>query len=464
MYNFYRLGFIYRFCKDVRSPAMSVQESRKHMMNRPRTIAVTGGKGGVGKTSVALNLALMLARNKKRVLLLDGDTDLANVSIMLGLYPERTLANVVAGDCSLEDILLRADYGLHIVPGASGVQECMEMSPEDSFRILRALSLLEKRYDYVITDTAAGLQPAGLHMIAAAELACVVVTPDPASLTDAFSLIKVLKRRGYRRTPSVIINMAQGASQARSVFQRLDSAARRHLQCPLHYMGGIWRDETLRQSVLNQKPVALLPLSDPSCRQFSTLADMVDVRLAQLPARKAGIAAYWHSVSRRQPEAAPIPAPEVAAPAMTPKERCLKAVAELEDVLGQTQENPVLRYDVFMRLFALLGRTPDSDAIEIVQTGLGSIAWEGLNAGQREHLAEHLRHLADGILAADDSADEASEENHSSPPRSVLPEPSYDRISFGDQDKLVRALREQPSDISLDQLLRALVNKENNNG
>ncbi|SHK75752.1 MinD-like ATPase involved in chromosome partitioning or flagellar assembly [Marinobacter antarcticus] len=437
---------------------MSVQEPRKHKMSPPRTIAVTGGKGGVGKTSVALNLALTLARQEKRVLLLDGDTDLANVSIMLGLYPERTLANVVAGECRLEDILLEADFGLHIVPGASGVQECMDMEPEDSFRILRALSKLESRYDYVITDTAAGLQPAALHMIAAAELACVVVTPDPASITDAFSLIKVLKRRGYRRTPSVLINMAQGASQARSVFQRLDSAARRHLQCSLHYMGGIWRDETLRQSVLNQRPVALLPVSDPSCRQFSTLADMLDVRLSQSPARKAGIAAYWHSVSKRQParkQKADTAAPAVA----SPRERCLQAVGELEAVFGQAPESALLRYDAFTRLFALLGRTPDSDTVEIIQAGLGAIDWEPLVPEQREHLAAHLRHLADEIWVSSDASE--SEQESSQP---VLPEPFYDRISFGDQDKLVRVLKEQPSDISLNNFLRSLAGKENNDG
>ena len=435
---------------------MSAQDTRKYKTNPPRTIAVTGGKGGVGKTSVALNLALTLARHEKRVLLLDGDTDLANVSIMLGLYPERTLANVIAGECRLEDILLEADFGLHIVPGASGVQECMDMEPEESIRILRALSKLESRYDYVITDTAAGLQPVSLHMIAAAELACVVVTPDPASLTDAFSLIKVLKRRGYRRTPSVLINMAHGVSQARSVFQRLDSAARRHLQCSLHYMGGIWRDETLRQSVLNQRPVALLPPSDPSCRQFETLADMLDVRLSQLPPRKAGIAAYWHSVSKRSPgrkQKADAAAPAAA----SPRERCLQAVGELEAVFGQAPENAMLRYDAFTRLFALLGQTPNSDIVEIIQTGLSAIDWEILAPDQREHLATHLRHLADEISLTPDAV--KSEQGASQP---ALPEPFYDRVSFGDQDKLVRVLKEQPSDISLNQFLRSLAGKENN--
>ncbi|MBK1872790.1 AAA family ATPase [Marinobacter sp. 1-3A] len=438
---------------------MSAQQSPIRKANPPRTIAITGGKGGVGKTSVALNLALTLARQDKRVLLLDGDTDLANVSIMLGLYPERTLAHVVAGECRLEDILLEVSYGLHILPGASGVQECMDMAPEDSFRILRALSMLERRYDYVITDTAAGLQPTGLHMIAAAELACVVVTPDPASLTDAFSLIKVLRRRGYKRTPSVLINMAQGASQARSVFQRLDAAARRHLECSLHYMGGIWRDETLRQSVLNQKPVALLPQSDPSCRQFGTLADMLEVRLTQLPGRKAGIAAYWHSVSKRQQTREQ--KPEVTKPSVSPRDRCLKAVAELEAVLGPVSDNAMLRYDVFMRLFALLGRTPDNDTIEIIQTGLSAIAWEGLNREQREHLAAHLRHLAEEISPPDtDMPPGDSSALAQSLPQPVLPEPFYDRISFGDQENLVRVLKEQPSGISLSQLLRSLVDEE----
>lgn len=419
----------------------------KNTIRRPRTIAITGGKGGVGKTSVALNLALTLARGNKRVLLLDGDTDLANVSIMIGLYPQQTLAHVMAGESRLEDILLKTNYGLHIIPGASGVQECMDMHPSDSLRVLRELSRLESRYDYVIIDTAAGLQATGLHMIAAAQLACVVVTPDPASLTDAFSLIKVIRRRGYKRTPSILVNMAQGVSQARSVFQRLDSASQRHLGISLHYMGGIWRDETLRQSVMNQRPVALLPVTDPSCRQFHTLTDMLNVRLSQLPAGKAGIAAYWHQASSRHWKAR-----EAAEPSkqMSPRERCVNAAVELETVLVQSPENAMLRYEIFTRLFKLLGSKLDSDAVEIIQTGLGSLPWEHMSNEHKQNLAVHLRHLADDI-APEQVAAAASDRA-----LSTLPEPVYDRISFGEQDRLVRALKEQPSDISLDQLLRSL--------
>lgn len=421
-------------------------------MRHPRTIAITGGKGGVGKTTVALNMALALASQGKRVLLMDADTDLANVSIFVGAYPSRTLADVVEGRCELADIILETHFGLHIVPGASGVQACMELSSERSRPLLQGLHTLEHRYDYVLIDTASGLQSVALHMIAATEMACVVVSPDPASLTDAFSLLKVLKRRGYRRVPSVVVNMAQGASQARSVFQRLNGASQRHLNWSLHYLGGLWRDETLRQSVINQRPVTLLPASDPSCRQFHSLVEMLSVQLGLLPPRKHGIAAYWHRAARQQPptrEKKPAANPEPA----SSRERCMAAMDELESALAQTEGDDVLRYEAFSRLFALLGRNPGADVVEILQTGLASVDWEKWTRAERATLAQHLRHFA-GELAATEPA-ESLVAMRPVPPN----EPLYDRIVFGEQEQLVRALREKPADVSLDELLRSLAGK-----
>ncbi|NMT64187.1 AAA family ATPase [Marinobacter orientalis] len=431
----------------------------KQNQSQPRTLAITGGKGGVGKTSVALNLSLTLAREGHRVLLLDGDTDLANVSIMLGRYPTRTLANVMAGECHLRDVIMEAEWGLHIIPGASGVEQCVEMAADESLRILKALSRLEKAYDYVIIDTASGLQKTGMHMIAAAELACVVVTPDPASLTDAFSLIKLLLRRGYRRTPSVLVNMAQGASQARSVFQRLEAAAQRHLGVKLHYLGAIWRDETLRQSVLNQRPVALMPTSDPSCRQFRTLADMLNVRLRQLTPRKAGIAAYWHRVSSAP--AAPVPSirPDEQRPPPDPASECKRLINDIGKLLADNSDATLLRDEAFTGFFALLGRTMDADTIEILQKGLAALDWERLGKDQRIHLATHLRHIAAEIDPGPDQSGSGQDSAQREAPGTERI-PYYDRISFGDQSRLVRALREQPSDISLDQLLRSLTDTD----
>jgi MinD-like ATPase involved in chromosome partitioning or flagellar assembly len=447
---------------------MTDRTSAPQARRQPRTLAITGGKGGVGKTSVAINLALTLARDGSKVLLLDGDTDLANVSIMLGRYPQRTLADVITGSSSLQDVIMTADYGLDIVPGASGVDQCIDMEASASLRVLKALSQLEKRYDYVITDTASGLQPTGMHMIAAAELACVVVTPDPASLTDAFSLIKLLVRRGYRRTPSILVNMAQGASQARTVFQRLEGAAQRHLGISLHYLGGIWRDETLRQSVLNQRPVALLPESDPSCRQFRSLSDMLNVRFRQISPKKAGIAAYWYRVSgKRQPA---MSAPAIAPPApSTPEavaesdsQACQNKIGEISDLIAASGEASLLRYDAFNQFFALLGRTMDEDAVEILQTGLASLPWENMGEDQRRQFATHLRHLATEMEPVSHAAAPAPPatpaDTHSGQ------EPYYDRVSFGEQSRLIRALKEQPSDVTLDQLLRSLSRTDNNQG
>jgi len=445
---------------------MTDRTSAPQARRQPRTLAITGGKGGVGKTSVALNLALTLARDGSKVLLLDGDTDLANVSIMLGRYPQRTLADVMAGTSSLEDVIMTAEYGIHIIPGASGVDQCVDMEAADSLRVLKALSQLEKRYDYVITDTASGLQATGMHMIAAAELACVVVTPDPASLTDAFSLIKLLIRRGYRRTPSILVNMAQGASQARTVFQRLEGAAQRHLGISLHYLGGIWRDETLRQSVLNQRPVALLPESDPSCRQFRSLSDMLNVRFRQISPKKAGVAAYWYRVSGKgkvaepsavsEPSASTQSAPTSSEPEAVPEsdiQACQRLIGDLSELIAASGDASLLRYEAFNRFFALLGRTMDEDTVEILQTGLASLPWENLNQDQRRQFATHLRHLAREVEPVSAAARASAPTPPAASPRQ---EPYYDRISFGEQSRLIRALKEQPSDITLDQLLRSL--------
>lgn len=424
----------------------------KQVSRQPRILAITGGKGGVGKTSVALNLGLILAREGQRVLLLDGDTDLANISVMLGQYPIRTLEHVLDRECALDDVIMKAPFGLHIIPGASGVQRCMEMGATDSFDLLKALAALERRYNYVLIDTAAGLQPVVLHMIAAAAMACVVVTPEPTSLTDAFSLIKVLKRRGYQRTPSVLVNMAQGASQAQSVFQRFSAALQRHLGLRPHYLGAIWRDETLRQSVTSQRPVALMSESDPSCRQFRILADMVKVRLDQLPQRKAGIAAYWYQTARRAGRSEKPPA--LAADATT---QARQLVSRLGELLDEQPAPAMLRYETFTAFFALLGCKMDDDAIEIIQTGLGALDWESMTLEQRKHFAVHLRHLA-GQIAPETRP--PTKPGVASEPR-VEPrmEPHYDQVIFGDQARLLQALREQPSDVSLDRFLRSLADK-----
>ncbi len=397
---------------------------------RPDIVALTGGKGGVGKTSVAVNLALTLARQGRRVLLLDADTDLANVSILLGLYPTRTLEHAMAGECRLADVIQEGPFGLHIIAGASGVQRCMDLDIGDAEGVLRELAGMERAYDTILIDTASGLRPAALHMIAASSLACAVITPDPASLTDAFSLLRVLQRRGYRRTPGVVVNMAAGASQARSVYRRFAGATRRHLGMDVDYIGAIWRDESIRQSVELQRPVATLSESDPSSRQFVTLSDQLLGHLSRLPARKAGLAAYWYHRSRRQQEASgqalPAPAsgsadarPDGNVPTGhgtqvaqddTPDARCRALFADLERLLSEQPGDARLRQEALRGASALLSRMASSEPeLPSLPQGTG---YSKADFGSQDALLERLKSQpdsvrVDGFLAAlSNTADE----------------------------------------------------------
>lgn len=422
------------------APSDSDLPLRSSGLRQPRIVAITGGKGGVGKTSVAVNLALSFARRGQKVLLLDGDTDLANVSILLGQYPSKTLEQVLDGQCTFDDVIMKADFGLHVIPGASGVERCMDLGRDEVFPVLRDLATLEKRYDLILIDTASGLQPTALHMVATAMLACVIITPDPASLTDAFSLLRVLQRRGYKRTPGVIVNMARGASQAREVYRRFSGAVRRHLAMDVDYLGAVWRDETLRHSVEVQRPVATLAETDPSCRQFLTLAEMLEVHLARMPPRKSGFAAYWHHRTRQASDAAQAEREAGAASADQPEEPSTANVSGEAGPASDRFASPVVRCrQLFDLVDQLLAANPAEPALR----------------------SEALRQAAALIAGIADSLPEAAEPASGSlpPPSSGSPEPdgpAYDESRFGKQQALLGVLREQSPEVSVDQFLSGL--------
>jgi len=472
-------------------------------LRTPRVLAITGGKGGVGKTSIALNLGLVLSRMGKRVLLLDGDTDLANVNIMLGRYPRHTLEHVIAGECTMREVVLSVNHGLHIVPGASGVQRCIEMTAHDRHRILATLGRIERDYDYVLVDTAAGLQASALHMIAAAAMACVVITPDPTSLTDAFSLLKVLNRRGYRRNPGIVVNMARGASQAQSVFRRFSAATQRYIGLKPEYLGAIWRDEAIAQSVTTQRPVGLLDSSDPSCRQFWSLAEMLDMRLDRKALPGAGFAAYWERLARKQDSRSAQPSreqPEPAAPdsASTPNESASHGDTEapatakpdglarveqqwsawteqLRGLMDNPETTPVQRYQALTLCMELLGRDMDDDLVEVLQTGLAAMDWDRLPVSQRAHFAAHLRQLADQVEpplfdkppAKSDTGPAFRKGPDTTPAPGEGPraeQPAYDEAAFGSQELLLSRLRSQPESASINDILKSFGYQPGENG
>ena len=224
---------------------------------KTRVIALASGKGGVGKSSLAVNLCIALAQQGRRVCLFDADTNLANVNILMGLAPRFTLQEFLNGERAIDEILVEGPGGVSVVPAASGVAEFIHLDSEQQTQLLTALQDLERRFDYLIIDTAAGIHQQVIQFLLAAPHNILVITPDPTSLTDAFSLLKVLKRHYFEHPVHVIVNMVSGLPAAHDAYRRLTQAAAKFLQLDIRYLGYVLADQQLAESVRCQQPLLL---------------------------------------------------------------------------------------------------------------------------------------------------------------------------------------------------------------
>jgi flagellar biosynthesis protein FlhG len=228
----------------------------QHTAQRPvRVIAVTSGKGGVGKTNVSVNLAAALSNAGKKVVLLDADLGLANIDVMLGLNPERNLHDVIKGDCSLGDIVVGAPLQLKVIPASSGIQEMAELPGELHAGLIRAFSDLGHDIDTLIVDTAAGISDSVVSFTCASQEVVVVLCDEPASITDAYALIKLLNRDHGLQRFHILANMVHSVQQGREVYTRLLRTADRFLDVTLDFMGVVPFDDYLRKAVQKQKIV-----------------------------------------------------------------------------------------------------------------------------------------------------------------------------------------------------------------
>jgi flagellar biosynthesis protein FlhG len=241
-----------------------------------RVIAVTSGKGGVGKTSVSVNLAVAMAMSGRRVMLLDGDLGLANVDVMLGLQPSCNLSHVLAGHCTLEETLLEGPGGVLVVPAASGKQNMAELSPAQHAGLIRAFSEYSQPLDTLIVDTAAGIAGSVITFSLACQQVIVVVTNDPASITDAYALIKVLNRDHGINRVQVLANMAATPGEVRAIYDNLRRVAERFLDVTLSFMGSVPNDEWLRRAVRRQRAVVEAYPGSPAAKAFRELAEKAD--------------------------------------------------------------------------------------------------------------------------------------------------------------------------------------------
>ncbi|MCZ8129765.1 MAG: MinD/ParA family protein [Steroidobacteraceae bacterium] len=241
-----------------------------------KVIAVTGGKGGVGKTTVSANLAVALAERGREVLVLDADLGLANIDVLLGLQPRWNLGHVLAGERTLEDIMVTGPRGIRILPASSGVRRMANLGPLEHAGLIRAFSELSGRLDYLLVDTAAGIHDSVLTFARAAQHALVVVCDEPASLTDAYALIKVLSRDQGLGRFKVVASQTRSPGEGRDLYQKLVRVCDRFLDVTLEYAGAIPYDEFARRSI--QRQVAVVE-AYPGClasQAFKNLAARAD--------------------------------------------------------------------------------------------------------------------------------------------------------------------------------------------
>ncbi len=241
-----------------------------------RVIAVTGGKGGVGKTNVSVNLGVALAELGRRVMLLDADLGLANIDVILGIHAKRNLSHVMSGECSLEEIMVTGPKGLKVIPGASGMQHMAELSPVEHAGLIHAFSEVANDVDVLLIDTAAGISDLVVSFSRAAQEQIVVVCDEPASITDAYAIIKLLNREHGISRFRILANMVKSVQEGRDLYNKMCRVTDQYLDVMLTYMGSIPYDEQLRKAVKSQKPVVEIYPRSRVSQAFKNLAKKAD--------------------------------------------------------------------------------------------------------------------------------------------------------------------------------------------
>lgn len=241
-----------------------------------RALAVTSGKGGVGKSNVSINLGLGLTALGRHVLLFDADMGLASVDVLLGLQPRYNLSHVINGERTLEEILVEAPGGLKVIPASSGIQKMAELSGAEQAGIIRAFSEFNQDFDFLVVDTAAGISSSVVNFARACQDILVVLCDEPTSLTDAYAFIKLLSRDYGIYRFQVVANMVQNAGQAQALFVKLCRVTDRYLDVTLTLLGAIPHDNFLRRAVQKQAAVIQAFPQSPAAQAFHQLARRVD--------------------------------------------------------------------------------------------------------------------------------------------------------------------------------------------
>lgn len=266
-----------------------------------KVITVTSGKGGVGKSSISVNLAIQLSRMGKRVVIFDADFGLANIEIMLGLHPRYNLADMMYRGKTLNDIITYGPENVGFISGGSGIQELANLSREQIITLIQKLNELDEFADVVIVDTGAGISDTVLEFVAASEEVLLVATPEPTSITDAYALLKTLNKKAtYRKEKTVvkmIANQVHGNRDARELFEKLGMVVAKFLDIEVEYLGSVPYDHNMQKAIMKQTPISILDASCNTARAVNRIANTLEHNMDQ-EAEHVGIVKLFSSVIR----------------------------------------------------------------------------------------------------------------------------------------------------------------------
>ncbi len=256
-----------------------------------RTIAVTSGKGGVGKTNFSVNLALQLAELGKKVCILDADLGMANINILLGLDPEYDLEDVISNGRRLEDIIIRDVHGIDVIPGSSGVERIARLGEQEMDRLIGAFSEL-KTYEFLLIDTSAGVNRSMLAFCLASSDIVLIITPEPTSLTDAYALLKILTLNGYRGMARIVVNQCGKPKSAFNIYRKFKETVVKYLPIDLTLLGVVVKDPGVEEAVRRQEAFLLSSPDSNASRCIRHLTErLLDHAHADLDA--CGIEPFW---------------------------------------------------------------------------------------------------------------------------------------------------------------------------
>lgn len=277
-----------------------IKKQNQKNIDNARVIAVTSGKGGVGKSSVSINLALQFSRMGKKVIIFDADFGLANIEVMFGIVPKANLSDLMFKGRELKDIILDGPEGVQFISGGSGIAKLSNLDREQIKVMVGKLSQLEELADIVIIDTGAGMSSSVMEFLVAAPEIILVTTPEPTSVTDSYALLKGLGMyEGFDADNTrirVIANKVSGPEEGRSLYEKLGMVVKQFLNLNIEFLGIVPQDNTISKAVMKQKPVSIMYPGSESARSFESIANTLLTNQDPVFIKRNGIRNFLRNV------------------------------------------------------------------------------------------------------------------------------------------------------------------------